>query len=246
MQFKSAKKKLFLSLLKRTGVSRRLTFQATDAQEQTDILKYFPGAVVVVLPNFSSSDPVTWRPIVKVPGALRCVFISRVAPKKNLLFLLDILRDWPADHLLELTIRGEVEDREYWEKCLAVIRALPGSVTVRFDGPVPNEQVIQVLQEHHVFVLPTFGENFGHAIFEALLAGKPVVISNKTPWTDLEERKVGHDLPLEPAGFDRALRFYASMDQPAYDEWSKAAWAYARDIQGASQLKQDYQRSLFS
>jgi glycosyltransferase involved in cell wall biosynthesis len=111
---------------------------------------------------------------------------------------------------------------------------------------VPNEQVIQVLQEHHLFVLPTFGENFGHAIFEALLAGKPVLISDKTPWLGLEKKKLGHDLPLESAGFDRALRFYASMDQAAYDEWSKAAWSYARDIQSASQLKQDYQKMLFS
>jgi glycosyltransferase involved in cell wall biosynthesis len=247
IQFKSLKKKLFIRFLKSVGIPRRLIFQATDEQERKDILHYFPSAgKVVVLANFPKSDPVDWRPIDKTPGVLRCVFISRLAPKKNLLFLLNVLQQWPAEANLLLTLRGEIEDSVYWEKCLAVIGGLPSSVTVRFEGPVPNEAVIEVLQQHHVFVLPTLGENFGHAIFEALLAGKPVLISDKTPWLQLQQKKAGHDLSLEPAAFDRALRFYAAMDQPEYDEWSGSAMDYAKKIQQAEGLKNEYKTQLFS
>ena len=247
IRFKSLKKKLFISLLKATGVPRRMVFQATDEQERKDILHYFPSAgKVAVLANFPRSESVVRRSIEKTPGVLRCVFVSRLAPKKNLLFLLGLLRQWPEEGSLLLTLRGEIEDREYWEKCLAVISLLPSSITVRFEGPVPNEAVTEVLQQHHIFVLPTLGENFGHAIFEALLAGKPVLISDKTPWVQLEPKKVGHDLPLEAAAFDRVLRFYAAMDQVTYDEWSRSAMAFAKNIQQAEGLKEEYKTNLFS
>ncbi len=246
MQFKSVKKKVFLALFKGMGLTRRLAFQATDSQEQEDIRRYFPAGQVVVLPNFPMGEPVPWRSVRKKPGTLSCVFISRLAPKKNLLWLLTALRQWPADATLRLILRGEMEDRDYWEKCLFVIGTLPATVTVQMEGPVAHEEVIQVLQQQHIFVLPTLGENFGHAIFEALLAGKPVVISDKTPWSNLEVKQVGFDLPLEPAAFLEALRKYAAMDQSLYDQWSRSAWAYAKGIQENSKLKEDYKKLLFS
>ena len=45
--------------------------------------------------------------------------------------------------------------------------------------------VHQTLSDYHLFFLPTLGENFGHAIFEALSVGVPVLISDQTPWTDV-------------------------------------------------------------
>jgi glycosyltransferase involved in cell wall biosynthesis len=247
IRFKSLKKKLYIRLLKATGIPRSMIFQATDEQERKDILHYFPSAgKVAVLANFPKSEEIAWRTIEKTPGVLRCVLVSRLAPKKNLLFLLELLRHWPEEGSLLLTLRGEIEDREYWEKCCAIIALLPSTVTVRFEGPVPNEAVTEVLQQHHIFVLPTLGENFGHAIFEALLAGKPVLVSDKTPWLQLERKKVGHDLPLEATAFDTALRFYSAMDQATYDEWSGSAMDFAKKIQQAEGLKEKYKNQLFS
>ena len=41
------------------------------------------------------------------------------------------------------------------------------------------------------------GENFGHVFLEALAAGCPLIISNKTPWLELKEKGVGWDLPID-------------------------------------------------
>ncbi|HEY4062608.1 MAG TPA: glycosyltransferase family 4 protein [Puia sp.] len=242
IRFKPLKKKLFIRLLNISGVVRRLIFQATDPQEKEDILKYFPGAgKVVVVPNFPRMEAVVWKNIRKQPGELRCIFISRLAPKKNLLFLLTVLQQLPAGIRLVLTLRGEVEDDAYWKKCLSLIESMPPGISVRREGPIRNDEVTGVLQEHHIFVLPTLGENFGHAIFEALLAGKPVLISDKTPWLQLGRRKAGYDLPLDAKAFSDALVSLASMDQAVYDEWSKAAFGYAQTIQQDSSLKKEYE-----
>jgi glycosyltransferase involved in cell wall biosynthesis len=57
--------------------------------------------------------------------------------------------------------------------------------------------VWSVLADSHFFVLPTLGENFGHAIVEAWQSGIPVVISDRTPWRGLAQKNVGWDLALE-------------------------------------------------
>ena len=64
-------------------------------------------------------------------------------------------------------------------------------------GEVKHEKLHALLHEYDVMLLPTLGENFGHAIIEALDAGLPVVISDRTPWRNLEQAGVGADLPLE-------------------------------------------------
>lgn len=243
MQFKSLKKKAFILFLNRLGVPHKLAFQATDEQEKKDIGKYFPSAGKVHLAaNFPKMDLVTWRQVTKYPDELKCIFISRMAPKKNLYFLLKVLQDLDTNIRVALTLYGELEDLAYWKKCLSVIESLPSTISVKWLGPIPNHAVIEVLQQQHVFVLPTLGENFGHAIFEALLAGKPVLISDRTPWRELAREKVGYDLPLESGAFKKALTIMGGMDQSAYDEWSRAAFEYARKIQSSTSLIEEYRR----
>ena len=241
MQFKTWKKKLFIKLLNVAHLPRELIFQATDEQEKKDILTYFPTAGKVrIVPNFTRTGPVEWKPIRKIPGEIHCTFISRMAPKKNLLFLLDVLKDLPAGLSVTLNLYGEIVDAGYWEKCLSVIGTLPPSIRVDWKGAIPNDAVTDVLRQHHIFVLPTLGENFGHAIFEALQTGKPVLISDKTPWLDLESKQVGYDLPLEGHLFGKALERLAAMDQETYDHWSLSASRYARMIQASPDLKDKY------
>jgi glycosyltransferase involved in cell wall biosynthesis len=246
MRFKSWKKKLFIQLINLARLPRQLSFQATDEQEERDILRYFPSAGrVSVVPNFVRSAPAEWKPVQKTPGRWDGVFVSRIAPKKNLLFFLGVLKRLPPELSVTLHLYGEIEDAGYWEKCLSVIRGLPASIRVEWKGAIPNDIVPEVLQRHHFFVLPTLGENFGHAIFEALSVGKPVLISDKTPWREMQKKLAGYDLPLDEALFGETVETLAAMDQAEYDKWSLAAFEYAGRIRTSGDLKERY-RILFS
>jgi len=98
-----------------------------------------------------------------------------------------------------------------------------------------------IISKHHIFILPTKGENFGHAIFEALSQGKPILISNQTPWRNLQQSKVGWDLSLkEPHLFLEAIEQAASFDQQEYNEWSQNAWNYAYNYTSQLHLRSDY------
>ena len=87
MQFKTMKKKLYIRSLNFMGVPRKVRFHATDDQEKKDILHYFPNAKSVEeISNFSAPLPAHLKTINKMPGRLRAVYMSRIIPKKNILF----------------------------------------------------------------------------------------------------------------------------------------------------------------
>ena len=142
---------------------------------------------------------------------------------------------------VELSIVGPVEDKGYWEECREKIAQLPAHVTVNYLGPRRNDELMPLLQQHHLFVLPTTGENFGHSIFEALLAGRPVLISDQTPWLGLTAQKAGWDLPLnDPSAFTRIVDETAGWDQASFDQWARSAWEYARRFIENPELQRQY------
>lgn len=243
LRYKAAKKKAFLSLLRASGVARSLRFHATDEQEGESIIARLPGspARVTTLANFPESAVDRVTPLEKSPDAVRLLFLSRVSPKKNLSFLLERLQEVPPSINASLTIAGPQEDGHYWNRCARLIAGLPGHVRVEVVGAISHDEVRSLMTRNHVFVLPTFGENYGHSIVEAMGTGRPVLISDRTPWRGLADRGVGWDIPLEdPAAFTAALGAAACLDQGGYDELCRSALAYAKDIASGEGLRTGY------
>ncbi|MBZ5586525.1 MAG: glycosyltransferase, partial [Acidobacteriia bacterium] len=113
---------------------------------------------------------------------------------------------------VDFDIYGPIEDGSYWQECQNLIGRLPTNIQVQYKGMIPHRQVYTALSRYDLFLFPTLGENFGHVIAEALLAGCPVLISDQTPWLGLEGMGVGWDRPVsEPARFREVLQRCLSM-----------------------------------
>jgi glycosyltransferase involved in cell wall biosynthesis len=246
LSFKPGKKKLFLYAFRRLGLHRRVSFHATDATEQKDIQKYFgPSTDISLLPNLpgvaASQSPDS---IGKQTGELSMVFVGRIHPIKNLDYLLRILAR--IDSPVRLTIIGSLEDRPFWEKCRQMISELPPALAVEYLGELSHDKILPVIRQHHIFVLPTKGENFGHAIFEALSQRRPVMISDQTPWRNLRQANAGWDLSLQDPGlFEKAILEAIGWDQAEYARWSEGAFKLAAVHSDNSEVLEKYNK-LFS
>jgi glycosyltransferase involved in cell wall biosynthesis len=143
---------------------------------------------------------------------LRIAFFGRITPVKNVHFMIDVLARIRTSATADLY--GPIEDEDYWAHCLTAIEALPPHVTVTAKGCIANEDVPATVAGYDLFFLPTLGENFGHAINEALGAGVPALISDRTPWQALESHEAGWSLPLDkPDAFVRAIDAFAVLDE---------------------------------
>lgn len=221
------------------NLHRVIRFHATNHREAEAIQHHFPGSKMVVANNLPNTDQ---RPLVSIKkevGSLSCIFIARIVPIKNLLFLLEQMDQSKAS--IHLSIVGPVEDSGYWELCQSKIGKMQVNHTVTYLGAKAHHELMPILAQHHLFALPTTGENFGHAIFESLLAGRPVLISDQTPWQHLTKQKAGWDLPLDaPDRFVAALDELAAFDQSQYDEWTKGSWQFAQQFIQDPNLSKPY------
>lgn len=244
VQYKPGKKKFFFQLLKLFRIPGRIVFHATDITEEADIKTLFGNDITTKqISNFPPQQKAL-QPIPKECGTVKLIFVGRVHPIKNLSFLLRCLQSVTGSILL--TIVATIEDEAYWLQCREIIESLPETITVELQQDVPHNQVEQLISDHHLFVLPTLGENFGHAIFEALSAGRPVLISDQTPWRNLQEQHAGWDLPLSnEKEFVRVLQEVDGMDDAAFQQWSTGAWQYAKNFTESSNLEERY-KELFS
>lgn len=197
----STRKALYLSCVSAVGLYRGLTWQASSDLERTEILRAFSGASlgrIVVAQDVAPDE--SGQAIISIgsraDGApLRICFLSRISQKKNLDFALRVLRQVRVP--VVFTIYGPQEVPTYWQLCADLIAALPENICVVYNGQVEASLVNGVLRDHDMFFFPTRGENYGHVIYEALRAGLPVLLSDQTPWSIVNEEQIGWTLPLE-------------------------------------------------
>ena len=123
----------------------------------------------------------------------RLLFVSRMHPKKGLLELVDVwARVSPKDWVCELvyTVGGNFE-LAYEAQVKAKTQKLGVENQFVFTGPLNDEAKWGAYARADAFILPTYSENFGLVVVEALWAGLPVITTRGTPWAELEERKCG-------------------------------------------------------
>lgn len=222
MGIKWLKKRSFINMAKGLGLYRQVTFHSTHAHETAHIHERISrNAEIECIPNIPK--PATGQPSVKrkSSGELRILSVARIAPEKNIHFALKCLTNIDRELNVEAHFAGPVYDSEYFERCRKIASSLPENVTVHWHFAVPPTDIAALLAETHLFFSPSLGENYGHAIVEALFSSVPVLISDQTPWRNLEELSLGADLSLSNmADFTNFIEAMARLDADAYVQLS--------------------------
>ena len=200
LALKSVRKKAYFRFARSFGLVEDVWLHATGSREAEDVRSRCPFARgVLVAPNIrqigklSALRTSTMQPSAR-SSLLRLVFLGRIARVKNLAYALEVLREVRLPVIFD--IYGPIQDAGYWQECRAIIDQLPPHVSVNHKGEIANSQVPETLAQYELFFFPTHGENFGHAILDALSVGVPVLISDRTPFLDLERKGAGWSLPL--------------------------------------------------
>ncbi len=244
MSQKIWKKRPLIKLIRWLRITHRVHFHATSIDEIDEIRNAFGNVSVELIPNVPCVPASELPPCTKQAGIVKLCFVGRVHPIKNLLWLIRAMKS--VTSTCSLTVIGPIEDVDHYQHCLNAVADLPTNISVTFAGAKAESEIRDVLNTSDAFVLPTLGENFGHAIYEAFAAGTPVIVSDQTIWRDLTSKSAGWDHSLDsPTSFAQTIDEVAKMDNSQLRRWQSGALRVAHEFMIANDFFSQYQKLFF-
>ena len=244
LKIKRLKKNLFLFFSKFFGLYHQVTWHATSEKEVQEIRKHFgQNETLILAPNIPTKPELSVHQLPKVKNKLHIVSITRISPIKNLHLIFEYLKGIGTENQVKFSLYGPSEDKEYKSILKQLASELPSNIEVSFCGTIEPQKIPEVFSNNHLFILPTQGENYGHAIVEALSNGIPVLISDQTPWKNLKVNNAGFDLSLNASDkWIATLQFFLDMNDSDWNEWRKGAFQFAVQNYKSEQMMEQYKK----
>ena len=200
LQKKRILKQVYGYLLERPNLTRSAVLHFTSQEECRISERYNITTKDLVLP-LGVEIPVSLPPVGQTRHKLGIatetpllVFLSRIDPKKGLDLLIPALEAIQAKGVeFHFVLAGSnPQDPSYIAKINNTIESSPLSACTSITGFIQGESKTSLLQDADIFVLPSYYENFGIAVVEAMAVGTPVVISDQVHiWPEVQESQAG-------------------------------------------------------
>jgi len=192
LRIKPWKKRLARFLFQDRDLRRAGFLHATAMAEAENLRRFGLKQPILIVPPGLELPPVEamrrWNQADR-PDRPEMLFFSRLHPVKNLLGLVEA---WAAVLPSEWILRIVGPDEG---SHAAVVRgridALGVHDSVFLGGAVYGPAKSALFAAASVFILPSFTENFGIVVAEALSYGVPVIATVGTPWSELADRDCG-------------------------------------------------------
>ena len=220
---KKWKKRLAWWLYQRNDVQKSVCVFTTAKMEADHVSNLGITTCKAVIPNGIETDSYPCKTSIDVVKK-QVLFLSRVHVKKGIEILFDA---WKRIHSefaeWQLLVIGNGE-AEYIHSLENRVECLGLKESIKILPPVFGNDKIQIYQESALFCLPSYSENFGMAIAEAMSCGTPVITTTNCPWNILNDTKTGWCIDLNVDNLERALREALSMNPTElYDMGQKAS-----------------------
>jgi len=224
IKFGALKKKILIWIFIRRIVSHAKFLLVTSEQERKYSAPYFLDNVSFeILPNYSDIDSVSLsdEEIIRKRDIL---YLGRLHPKKgieSLIAAFNLLPNEITDNN-KLVIVGSGESH-YVNSLKNSVKSLEKSSDIIFLGHLEALEKREIYERSRLLVLPSYSENFGNVVIEALSHSTPVVASRYTPWSQLEENGCGLWVDNDPSSLANAINSIFDLDQLSYALMASAA-----------------------
>lgn len=229
VQWGSRGKRFYFAVLNML-IGKHILFHATSEAEKETIKKYFPKAMVAIIPNYLELPE---KQTVDSDFS-ELLYVGRIAPIKAL----DKLIDGLARSTMFRTSRykfllvGGVEKQfgEYYRRLLEQVDRLGLNDKVQFVGSLTGNSKFQAYASARYSFLVSDSENFGNVVIEALSQGTPVVASTGTPWSNLPEKHAGYWIQNTPNRIAEIVDYLICQSNEEYMKYREGALNYSKEF----------------
>lgn len=197
------KKKLAWRLYQQRDLGRATAFHATAHSEAESIRRLGFKQPIAVIPNGVELPEVRCKRLAARGVKKTALFLSRINPKKGLPMLLDAWKNVAPDGWC-LVIAGN-DDANHLRVVQHKIQELGLQSQVDIVGPLFGMAKEEAFLNADLFVLPSYSENFGIVVTEALGYKLPVLTTTGCPWQELETESCGWWVKPTPEAIEAGL-----------------------------------------
>ena len=241
LSVKPIKKQLFLAFVRGLGLYKSKIMLASSEEEVSLIKRVLgPQTNVSLLPNLPISPP-AFKPkaFKNNEDTLRLLFLGRISPEKNPITLVKALQS--VSFSVHVTFCGAFNEKQYADLFEKECKLLPNCVQMTHIQHCPHHEIETMFLNHDLLVLPSLGENFGHAIFESFAYSTPVIIGNNTPWKGIKSEFAGVEIePTNVQALVTELQFFNQLSQAEYTLWQQGAYNKATQYFEINNFKETY------
>lgn len=217
---KKWKKKLAMMLYQRKDLQKAACIFTTAEMEAQHVRDLGVKVPVSVIPNGIETDEYVCRTSME-DVKKQILFLSRVHVKKGIELLIEAFKKLRDDSLefrdWSLLIVGN-GDPDYIKSLEFKVKSLEIEDSIKVLPPVFGKDKIELYQSSTIFCLPSYSENFGMVIAEAMSCGVPVITTTNCPWEILNETNTGWCIDLSVDNLEKTLRQAMMMDSVALYE----------------------------
>lgn len=207
------KKRIFNSLFLKKQLNNASAVHTTCVEEMEVIRKMGINAPIAIIPN--SIQLPKERLEIESPDKIRVCYLGRINPKKN---ILGLLKAWfqsgmSCNSSAELVIIGAAQldkEKTYLEE-LHNLESELEIKNIRWVGAKEGKEKEVLLRSCSYLIMPSFSENFGMVVPEALQYGIPVVASKGTPWQILELNHCGWWTDIDTESLANTIKLVGSI-----------------------------------
>ena len=210
----SYKKSIYLVITKLIISKMDIRWHFTSSYEYNLTYPFLKNRLIndssFIIENIHIAPPIK-NTNIKVSNDIKILYFGRIHPKKNLKLAIDIVSEIKELKSYKFDIFGTIEKPEYFD---TLKQSFNENIT--YLGPYSHENVHEILENYDVFLFLTQGENYGHTIAEALSSGLPVIISQHTPWSEIDQHG-GYVVDIDNKQLCKStIKKFYQMD---HDEW---------------------------
>mgnify|MGYP001809690076 CR=1 FL=1 len=226
LDYRATKKRIAMRLYQGRDLAAAALFMATSEAEARNVRRLgFSQPLSVIPAGIRLDPPPEMAGGQRAEGPRRLLFLSRVHPKKG---LLDLVAAWSrlARSGWRLQIAGP-DDAGHLAQVMALARRLGVADEIDYLGVVEGDAKAAVYGAADLFVLPTFSENFGVVVPEALAHGLPVITTRGAPWESLPRFGCGWWIEIGVEPLQAALTEAMSLSDAQRAAMGERARRYA-------------------
>lgn len=198
-----------LLLYQKKAIKKADCLHATAESEKENLLKLGYNNRIEIIANGIDVENIIMR--TNWQRKKQILFLSRIHVKKGIEFLLKAVAELKKEltgYMVHIVGEG---DEHYINTLKMECQRLGIESMINFSGGVYGEQKWSLFRDADVFVLPTYSENFGIVIAEALASGTPVITTNGTPWKELNSQHCGWYTNVGTEPIKTALQSFLSL-----------------------------------